>query len=121
MAYPIRPRHYAGRARIRGLEAEARWRRPWGLTIDAGTSTLDDRIQSVTPVPGAIATVTPADALPFAPDFQGDIGVSYAIPLGSEATLTSALQRQLHVTNRVHPRQHPGDLGKTATWSPTGP
>lgn len=78
----------AGDARIRGLEAEASLRTSWGLTLDAGFSMLDDKIKSVTPVPGATATVTPKDDLPFTPDIQANFGVSYAIPLGNDMTLT---------------------------------
>ncbi|PJI87288.1 TonB-dependent receptor [Sphingomonas koreensis] len=78
----------AGEARIRGFEAEASLRTTWGLTLDAGLSILDDKIKSITPVPGATATVAPGDDLPFTPDYQANFGISYAIPLGGEATLT---------------------------------
>ncbi|WP_066660356.1 MULTISPECIES: TonB-dependent receptor [unclassified Sphingomonas] len=78
----------AGEARIRGLEAEASLRTSWGLTFDGGISILDDKIKSVTPVPGATATVTPNDDLPFTPDMQANFGISYAIPLGGDMTLT---------------------------------
>lgn len=78
----------AGEARIRGLEAEASLRTSWGLTLDGGISILDDKIKSVTPVPGATATVTPNDDLPFTPDMQANFGISYAIPLGGDMTLT---------------------------------
>lgn len=78
----------AGEARIRGLEAEASLRTPWGLIFDAGVSILDDKIKSVTPVPGATATVTPNDDLPFTPDVQANFGISYAIPLGGDMKLT---------------------------------
>ncbi|MCR5869723.1 MULTISPECIES: TonB-dependent receptor [unclassified Sphingomonas] len=78
----------AGEARIRGLEAEASLRTSWGLTFDAGISLLDDQIKSITPVPGATATVTPNDDLPFTPDVQANFGIAYAIPLGGDMTLT---------------------------------
>ncbi|WP_447726586.1 TonB-dependent receptor [Sphingomonas koreensis] len=78
----------AGKARIRGFEAEASLRTSWGLTFDGGLSILDDKIKSITPVPGATATVAPGDDLPFTPDYQANFGVSYAIPLGGDATLT---------------------------------
>ncbi len=78
----------AGEARIRGLEAEASLRTGWGLVFDAGISILDDKIKSITPVPGATATVTPNDDLPFTPDMQANFGISYAIPLGGDMTLT---------------------------------
>jgi iron complex outermembrane receptor protein len=78
----------AGEARIRGLEAEANYRAPWGLTIDAGASMLDDKIKSITPIPGATATVTPNDDLPFTPKLQANIGIGYRIGLGNDTTLT---------------------------------
>ncbi|ODP37565.1 TonB-dependent receptor [Sphingomonas turrisvirgatae] len=78
----------AGEARIRGLELEASYRSTFGLVFDGGISMLDDKIKSVTPIPGATATVTPADDLPFTPELQANFGISYAIPLGGNATLT---------------------------------
>jgi len=78
----------AGEARIRGFEAEASYRAPWGLMFDGGLSVLKDRIKSITPIPGATATVTPNDDLPFTPDLQANIGLSYRIELGNGTTLT---------------------------------
>ena len=72
----------AGEARIRGAEAEASYADRWACGFDGGISTLDDKIKSITPVPGATATVTPADELPFTPKLQANFGMSYAIPLG---------------------------------------
>jgi iron complex outermembrane receptor protein len=73
----------AGEARIRGAEAELSYRAPWGLILDGGASILKDKILTITPVPGATATVAPGDDLPFTPDFQGNIGIAYAIELGN--------------------------------------
>ncbi|WP_294328493.1 TonB-dependent receptor [uncultured Sphingomonas sp.] len=78
----------AGEARIRGFEAEANWRAPWGLMVDGGLSVLKDKIKSITPIPGATATVTPNDDLPFTPDLQANLGLSYKIELGNDVTLT---------------------------------
>lgn len=78
----------AGEARIRGFEAELNYRAPWGLVIDAGASVLDDDILSVTPVPGATATVTPSDDLPLTPDLQLNIGIGFDFDLGGEMKLT---------------------------------
>ena len=79
----------AGKARIRGLEAEASYR-PFGggLRFDAGMSLLDDEIRSITPVPGTTATVTPGDDLPLTPSFQGNFAVSYDIELVDDMVLT---------------------------------
>lgn len=77
----------AGEARIRGLEAEMSYRAPWGLILDASASMLDDDILTITPVPGATATVAPGDDLPFTPDFQANFGIAYDIGLGGDARL----------------------------------
>ena len=73
----------AGEARIRGVEGEAFFN-PFrsGLTIDAGFSFLHDEILSITPVPGATATVAPGDELPLTPEFTMNIGVGYEFDLG---------------------------------------
>lgn len=78
----------AGEARIRGFELEASYRSTFGLMFDGGISMLDDKIKSVTPIPGATATVTPNDDLPFTPELQANFGISYAIELGGGAKLT---------------------------------
>ena len=78
----------AGKARMRGVEAEFSYHAPWGLMFDAGGSILHDKIKSITPVPGATATVAPGDDLPFTPDFQGNFSIAYAIDIGSGAKLT---------------------------------
>lgn len=78
----------AGEARIRGLEAEASYNPFGGLNIDAGMSILKDEIRSITPVPGATATVAPGDELPLTPSFQGNFAIEYEFPLGDRYTLT---------------------------------
>ena len=78
----------AGEARIRGFEAEASYRPFGGLTLDAGISILDDEIRSITPVPGATATVQPGDDLPLTPSFQGNFSIGYEIQLDARYTLT---------------------------------
>ncbi len=78
----------AGKARIRGFEAEASYRPFGGLTLDAAMSVLDDEILSITPVPGATATVEPGEDLPLAPSFQANFGIAYEIPLDSRRTVT---------------------------------
>ncbi len=78
----------AGQARIRGVEAEANLRTAFGLSIDGGVSVLDDKIRSITPVPGATATVTPNDDLPLTPSLQANLALGYDIALGNGMTLT---------------------------------
>ncbi|MHA6718647.1 TonB-dependent receptor [Sphingomonas sp. RS6] len=77
----------AGKAQIRGIEAELSYRAPWGLILDAGASVLDDKIKSITPVPGATATVAPGDDLPLTPALQANFGLGYELHLGGSTTL----------------------------------
>ena len=77
----------AGEARIRGFEAEANYR-SGGFSFDSSISILDDQIRTVTPIPGATATVAPGDDLPLTPSFQGSFGLAYALPVGDSLTLT---------------------------------
>ena len=78
----------AGKATIKGFEAEFRYRPTSGLILEGGFSTLDDEIKSITPVPGAAATVAPGDELPLTPSFQGNLGLSVPIALNDRFTLT---------------------------------
>ena len=90
----------AGKARIRGFEAEASYHPVGGLMLDAGMSVLDDQILSITPVPGATATVAPGDDLPLTPSFQGNFAIGYAIRAGSRYTVTPRFEGSYtsHVT-----------------------
>ena len=78
----------AGQARMQGFEFELSYRPSWGLILDAAFSTLDDEIRSITPVPGATATIAPGDELPFTPSFQANFGIAYPFDLGSRMVLT---------------------------------
>jgi iron complex outermembrane receptor protein len=78
----------AGEATIQGLEAELSYHPASGLVIEGGLSTLDDEIKSITPIPGAVATVAPGDELPLTPAFQGNLALSFPIGLGDRFRLT---------------------------------
>jgi iron complex outermembrane receptor protein len=78
----------AGKATIQGVEAEFSYRPASGLILEGGFSTLDDEIKTITPVPGATATVAPGDELPLTPSFQGNLGVAFPIVLSDRHTLT---------------------------------
>ncbi len=78
----------AGQATIKGLEVDFRYRPASGVILEGGFSTLDDEIKTITPIPGATATVAPGDELPLTPSFQGNLGVSVPIPLSDGLTLT---------------------------------
>lgn len=78
----------AGEATIEGVEADFRYRAASGVILEGGFSALDDEIKSITPVPGATATVEPGDELPLTPSFQGNLGLSVPIELNDRYTLT---------------------------------
>lgn len=109
----------AGKARIRGFEAEASYR-AGGFSFDAGMSILEDEIRSVTPVPGATATVMPGDELPLTPSFQGNFGLAYDFDLGSSLVLTprfdgSYSSRVTFITGSVPSIEQPGYFVANAT------
>ena len=81
----------AGKATIKGFEGEFSYRPYSGLILDGGFSTLNDEIKSITPVPGATATVAPGDELPLTPSFQGNLGIAFPFSAGSHYTLTPRL------------------------------
>ncbi len=89
----------AGKARIRGFEAEASYH-AGGLMLDGAMSILDDQIRSITPIPGATATVAPGDDLPLTPSFQGNFAIGYEIRAGSRYTVTPRFEGSYtsHVT-----------------------
>jgi iron complex outermembrane recepter protein len=78
----------AGEATIQGLEAELSYHPTSGLLIQGGVSTLDDEIKNITPIAGAVATAAPGDELPLTSAFQGNLALSYPIPLGDRFRLT---------------------------------
>jgi iron complex outermembrane receptor protein len=76
------------KSEIKGVEADMAWRVTDALTIDLGFSALDTKVKKWLQVDRASSypTVVLRDAsgleLANAPDFSGNLGVSYAIPLG---------------------------------------
>lgn len=81
----------AGSASIDGFELEFTYIPTSNLMIEGGFSYLKDTIDSVTEVSGAAATITPDNSLPLTPEWQGNIGVSYSMPVGNNYELTSRL------------------------------
>jgi len=77
----------AGEATIDGAEVEFTFA-PGDLIIEGSIGYLDDSFDSITPVPGATATVGPNNTLPFTPDLQANIGIGYSFGLGSNLLLT---------------------------------
>lgn len=78
----------AGEATIEGIEAEFHYRPALRLILDGGLSALDDEIESITQIPGAVATIAPGDDLPLTPSFQGNLGLSVPIDLSDRFVLT---------------------------------
>lgn len=78
----------AGEATIEGVEADFWYRPASGVIVEGGLSALRDEIKSITPIPGATATVAPGDELPLTPSFTGNLGVSVPIALSDRFTLT---------------------------------
>jgi iron complex outermembrane receptor protein len=76
----------SGKASIDGAEIEFTYA-PGNLIVEGSVGYLDDSYDTVTPivVPGTAvtATVTPANSLPFTPEWTGNIGLGYDFNLGS--------------------------------------
>jgi iron complex outermembrane receptor protein len=81
----------AGKASIDGLELEFQYVPNEQFILEGGFSYLDDTIEEVTPVPGADATITPDNSLPFTPELQANLGMGYRFTLGNGWGLTPRL------------------------------
>jgi iron complex outermembrane receptor protein len=79
----------AGEATIQGGEIEFTYA-PGDLIIEGSLGYLDDSFDSITAVPGATATVGPANSLPFTPELSGNVGVGYDFKV-SDLKLTPRL------------------------------
>jgi iron complex outermembrane receptor protein len=75
----------AGKASIDGAEAELTWRPGSGWLIDASVGYLDATIDELESLPLAIIPpgLVEGNTLPFAPEFQGHVGIEYAAHVGS--------------------------------------
>ena len=81
----------AGSASIDGVELEFTYIPTHSLLIEGGFSYLRDKIDSITEVNGAQATITPDNSLPLTPEWQGNLGASYSTELGNNYELTTRL------------------------------
>jgi iron complex outermembrane receptor protein len=110
----------AGKASIKGFEAEVSYRPTFGLILEGGLGTLDDEIESITDVPGASATVKPGDDLPLTPSFQGNLRIAFPITLNDRFTLTPSVDgsytsKLTFITGSVPIIEQPGCfVGNTA-------
>jgi iron complex outermembrane recepter protein len=75
----------AGKASIDGAEAELTWQPGSGWLIDASVGYLDATIDELESLPLAIIPpgLVEGNTLPFAPEFQGHVGIEYAAHVGS--------------------------------------
>ncbi len=79
----------AGKASNDGFELEMTWVPTDNLVIDAGIGYLDATIDEVVTFLGAVTGVEAGNSLPFAPEWQGNIGFGYELtPVGSNLSFT---------------------------------
>lgn len=76
----------AGKSSIEGAELELTYA-PGQLLVEASAGYLDNQYDEIAVVPGTAQTVGPGNTLPFAPEWQANLGVGYDFELGN-ATLT---------------------------------
>ncbi|MBN1238970.1 MAG: TonB-dependent receptor [Gammaproteobacteria bacterium] len=78
----------AGKATIDGIELEFQLVPNDRLIFEGALSYLDDEIKDITDVPGATATITPDNSLPFTPELQANLGLGYRFPLNNGWSMT---------------------------------
>ncbi|MBL4801070.1 MAG: TonB-dependent receptor [Emcibacter sp.] len=79
----------AGKASNDGFELELTWVATDNLIIDAGMGYLDARIDEVVTFDGAATGVEAGNKLPFAPSWQGNVGIGYILsPEGTDLSIT---------------------------------
>ncbi|PCI53407.1 MAG: TonB-dependent receptor [Alphaproteobacteria bacterium] len=78
----------AGTASINGFEAEFTFQPNQDFILEGGFSILDAKIKSVTPIPGATATITQNSKLPLTPSFQGNFGIGYTFHPSARYSIT---------------------------------
>jgi len=78
----------AGKASIDGAELEFWYEPIENFMLEGGFSYLDDEIKEVTQIPGTVTGVGPNNTLPFTPDWQWNLAVSYRFGVWSGWSLT---------------------------------
>lgn len=78
----------AGKASNDGFELEMTWVPTDRLVIDAGIGYLDGTIDEVVLFADAVTAVEAGNRLPFAPEWQGNVGVGYIFDTNSDFTIT---------------------------------
>jgi iron complex outermembrane receptor protein len=82
----------AGKASIDGLEIELSYSPNANFIIEGSLGYLDDKVESVSVIPGASTTFGPGSDLPFTPDISANVSSSYRFNLGDNWGLTPRLE-----------------------------
>jgi iron complex outermembrane receptor protein len=85
---------------LKGLELDTRWKANRNLTLFAGASWLDSKIDKYSGRP-----YTQGGKVPYAPDYTANGGVDFAVPISSGLTLTSRLDVSAVGQTWFHPVQ----------------
>ena len=90
----------AGVATIDGFEAEVQWVPTDAFRLDGSVGYLDTKFDSITPPPpfgpvSPTATATLSSRLPFTPEWQVHLGMSYAFKVASNWSLTPRVDLSL--------------------------
>ncbi len=93
----------AGKSSIEGAELELTYA-PGRLLVEASAGYLHNEFDEIAVVPGTTQTVGPNNTLPFAPEWQANLGVGYDFDVGN-ATLDAANQPELHLGAVLRRRQ----------------
>jgi len=112
----------AGDASIKGVELETEAHPFGGLEIDLSGSYLDFKYTSLSSIPTGVTT---AMTTPFTPEWQGNLGLQYHIPVGNFGTITPRLDANMRTdiyTNAVNAStNHIGGYtlyNARVTWKP---
>jgi iron complex outermembrane receptor protein len=73
----------AGKASIDGVEVEFWFNPNDRFILEGGFSYLDDQIKEVTQIPGTATGVGPNNSLPYTPEWQGNLAMSYRFSVWS--------------------------------------
>jgi len=77
----------AGEATIKGAEVEFTYIPTPSLAIEGGFSYLDDSIDKVSTIVGAVTAVSTRSQLPYTPTWQGNVSIAYTMDLENGMTL----------------------------------
>ena len=121
-ATPCALPYNTGNADIKGVELEVQAHPVAGLEIDAMGSYLNFHYTNLSSLPTGVTT---SMTTPFTPEWQGNFGIQYTIPLGRWGSLTPRLDANMRTdiyTNAVNaPTNHIGGYtlyNARVTWRP---